>query len=103
MSYANPLTPSQYINKMWPSIKNIYIWKKIKIKQPDGTEELLFDPTGYAFVVDTKACGVFTQRPTTVEAFRDVDAGVDFAYMRKYFKTAYVQLEAAHMLDSIGY
>ena len=102
LTYANPLTAQELIQKEWPSIKKIYIWKKIKVKKPDGSGyEEMFDPTGYLFVIDTKACGVFTQRPTTIETDRDVEAGVDFAYMRKYFKTDLVQLEAGHQLDSL--
>jgi hypothetical protein len=82
-------------------VKNIHVWKKIRVKKPDATMETLFDPTGNLFAIDRTACGVFTQRPTTIEQFRDVDAGVDFAYMRKYFKTDLVQLDAAHQLDGL--
>jgi len=101
LTYANPLTAEDLIKKEHPTIKNIYIWRKIRVKKPDGSTETMFDPTGYAFCIDTKACGVFTQRPTTVEKYRDVDAGVDFAYMRKYFKTDLVQLGAGHQLDGL--
>lgn len=102
LTYANPLTAQELIQKEWPSIKQIFIWKKIQIEKPDGSGyELLFNPTGYLFVIDTKACGVFTQRPITIEKDRDVDAGIDYAYMRKYFKTDLVQLDAAHQLDSL--
>jgi len=101
LSYANPLTAEQIIQKTWPDIKKVYVWKKIMIEKPDGSDETLFDPTGYAFAIDTKACGVYTQRPTTIETKRDVDAGVDFAFVRKYFKTDIVQPKAAHMLDSL--
>jgi len=102
LTYANPLTAEELIMKEWPMVKKIFIWKKIEIEKPDGSGyETLFDPTGYLFVVDTKACGVFTQRPTTIEKDRDVEAGIDFAYMRKYFKTDLVQLDAAHQLDSL--
>ena len=102
LSYANPLTTEELIMKEYPQVKKIHIWKKIRAKKPDGSGyEEFFDPTGYLFAIDTKACGVFTQRPVTLEGFRDVDAGVDFAYMRKYFQTALVQLDAAHQLDSL--
>ena len=101
LTYATPLTAEDLIKKEWPMIKNVHIWKKILVKKPDGSTETLFDPTGNLFVIDRTACGVFTQRPTTIEKFRDVDAGVDFAYMRKYFKTDLVQLEAAKQLDSL--
>jgi hypothetical protein len=101
LTYANPLTAEELIQKEWPQVKKIHIWKKIQVKKPDASVEMMFDPTGEFFVIDTKACGVFTQRPTTLESFRDVDAGVDFAYMRKYFKTDLVQLDAAHKLDSL--
>jgi len=102
LSYSNPLTAEDLIKKEYPQIKNTYIWKKIRAKKPDGSGyETFFDPTGYLFAIDTKACGVFTERPMTLENFRDVDAGVDFAYARKYFQTALVQLDAAHQLDSL--
>ena len=101
LTYANPLTAQELIQAEWPDIKKIFIWKKITVKKPDGSTETLLDPTGNLFVIDTKACGVFTQRPVTVEKFRDVDAGVDFAYMRKFFKTDLVQKDAARVLDSL--
>lgn len=101
LSYANPLTAEQLISKTWPDIKKVFVWKKITIEKPDGSTETLFDPTGYAFAIQTDACGVYTQRPTTVETKRDVDAGLDLAYLRKYFKTDLVQLNASHMLDSL--
>lgn len=101
LTYSNPLTADELIKKEWGMVKNIYIWKKIQVKKPDGTTEMMFDPTGSLFCIDSKACGVFTQRPTTIEQWRDVDAGVDFAYMRKYFKTDLVQLDAARQLDSL--
>lgn len=102
LTYANPLTAQELIMKEWENIKKIYVWKKIRVEKPDGSGyEDLFDPTGHLFVIDTKACGVFTQRPVTIEAFRDVDAGVDMAYMRKYFKTDLVQGTAARQLDSL--
>lgn len=102
LTYANPLTAEELINKEHPTIKSIHIWKKIEVEKPDGSGyEELFNPTGSLFVIDTKACGVFTQRPTTIEKFRDVDAGVDMAYMRKYFKSDLVQLDAARQLDSL--
>lgn len=101
LTYATPLTAEDLIKKEWPMVKNIHVWKKIRVKKPDATMETLFDPTGNLFAIDRTACGVFTQRPTTIEQFRDVDAGVDFAYMRKYFKTDLVQLDAAHQLDGL--
>lgn len=102
LTYSNPLTAEDLIKKEWPQVKEIHIWKKIRAKKPDGSGyEEFFDPTGYLFAIDTKACGVFTQRPMTLENDRDVEAGVDFAYARKYFKTALVQLDAGHQLDSL--
>lgn len=102
LTYANPLTAMELIQGEHENIKKIHTWKKIKVKKPDGSGyEEMFDPTGNLFVIDRTACGVFTQRPVTLEKDRDVEAGVDFAYMRKYFKTDLVQLEAAHQLDSL--
>lgn len=101
MGYATPLTVEQYIQTNWPGVKKMYIWKTIRVKKPDDSWETLFNPTGYLFAIDTKACGVFTQRPMTLENDRDIEAGVDIAYARKYFKTALVQTDAAHQLDSL--
>lgn len=102
MNYANMLTAEELIAKKWPGIKTTFIWDKIRAKKPDGSGyEEFFDPTGNLFVIDTKACGVFTQRPMTVENDRDVEAGIDIAFARKYFATALVQLDAAHQLDSL--
>lgn len=102
LTYANPLTALQLVQAEHEDIKKIHTWKKIRAKKPDGSGfEEFFDPTGNLFVIDTKACGVFTQRPMTLESDRDVESGVDFAYARKYFKTALVQLDAAHMLKDL--
>jgi len=102
LTYSNPLTTEDLIKKEWPQVKNIFIWKKIRAKKPDGSGyEEFFDPTGNLFVIDTKACGVFTERPMTLENNRDVEAGIDIAFARKYFATALVQLDAAHQLDSL--
>lgn len=101
VSYATPLTAEQLIKQLHPNLKKIYIWRKIKYKKPDGVEVEMFNPTGYLMVLDSEALGVFTQRPTTVEAKRDTDAGVDFAYLRKYFKTDLVQKPAGHLLKNL--
>ena len=102
MSYANPLTAEELIKGEHENIKNIYTWKKIQAEKPDGSGyEEFFDPTGYLFVIDSKACGVFTDRPMTLENDRDVEAGIDIAFARKYFATALVQTKAAHKLDSL--
>lgn len=102
MNYANMLTAEELLAKKWPGIKKTYIWDIIRAKLPDGSGyETFFDPTGNLFVIDTKACGVFTQRPMTLENDRDVEAGIDIAFARKYFATALVQNDAAHLLDSL--
>ncbi|MHA1136521.1 MAG: hypothetical protein ACTSSE_08545 [Candidatus Thorarchaeota archaeon] len=102
MNYANMLTAEELIAKKFPGIKKTYIWDIIQAEKPDGSGyEEFFDPTGYLFVIDTKACGVFTQRPMTLENERKADAGIDIAYARKYFATALVQTKAAHQLDSL--
>lgn len=102
MSYANPLTAEQLIQSEHENIKQIFTWKKIQAEKPDGSGyEEFFDPTGNLFIIDTKACGVFTQRPMTLENDRDIEAGIDIAYARKYFATALVQTKAARQLDSL--
>ena len=102
MNYANVLTAEQLIKNKWPDVQNIYIWRKIQVKMPDGTWLELFNPEGYCMALQTNACGVYTQKPTTVEFVRDAFADVDFGLMRKYFKTDLVQKDAGHMLDNIG-
>lgn len=102
LTYANPLTAMELVQGEHESIKKWYTWKPINIEKPDGSgDENLFTPVGNLFVIATKACGVYTQRPTTIEVDRDVESGVDYAYMRKFFKTDLVQLDAARQLDSL--
>lgn len=100
LGYATPITVPELFEKQW-GIKELKIWRKIIVKNPDGTTRTLFDPTGHFMTVDSDAVGVFSQRPVTIEKVRDAFAGVDFAIMRKYFKSAIVQSTAGHVLDNL--
>lgn len=100
LGYATPITVPQMFTQQW-NVGQIYVWRKINIKEPDDSTATLFDPTGYFGVLDVDAVGVFTQRPVTIEKVRDAFAGVDFAIMRKYFKSDIVQTTAGAILDSL--
>jgi len=100
MGYATPITVPEMFDKLW-KIKETFIWRKIIVKKPDGTTLTMFDPTGHLMTLDVDAVGVFSQRPVTIEKIRDGFAGVDFAIMRKYFKSAIVQETAGHVLDNL--
>lgn len=99
LTYSTPLTAKQLLQAQHETIKNLYIWRKITYIDQDGSTITLFDPTGYFGILATKSFGVFTQRPVTVETFRDVDAGVDFAYMRKYFQAKTIQSDAGYVIS----
>lgn len=100
MGFASPITVEELFLKQF-KIGKTYVWRKIIIKNPDGTTRTMFDPTGHLATLDVDAVGVFSQRPTTIEKVRDAFAGVDFAIMRKYFKTDVVQTTAGHVLDNL--
>ena len=100
MGFATPITVPEMFEKLW-KIKETHVWRKIVVKNPDGTTTTMFDPTGHLVTVDKDATGVFSQRPVTIEKVRDAFAGVDFAIMRKYFKSAIIQTTAGHVLDNL--
>lgn len=100
LGYATPITVPELFDKQW-NIGELHIWRKIDYKEPDGSSTTMFDPTGHLAVIDIDACGVFSQRPTTIEKVRDAFAGVDFAILRKYFKSDLVQLDGGAVLDSL--
>ena len=60
----------------------------------DGTVTAMFNPAGTFMLLDKAAYGVFTQFPTTLEKDRDVAAGLDFAFMRKFWKFQGIQASA---------
>lgn len=75
--------------------------KKVAYEDDAGATVVLFDPTGEVLIIDKAAYAVFSQRPTTVEFKRSVSRGVDLAYMRKFFKTKAVQLNAADKITGV--
>jgi len=93
-------TVEGYMNSIFPGAK-ILTWKQIKYKDEHLVWQTLFNPVGKLMLLDKDAFSVFTQRPTTAEFKRDVDAGVDYAYMRKFFKTKIAQKEAGYLLTGL--
>ena len=81
-------------------IQNWKIVENISIINPDGSVNNLFVPFDYFELLDPEAWGVYSQMPTTLEFHRDVDAGVDFAYMRKRWKIAGIQPDACQVLSN---
>jgi len=75
-------------------ISNYIVVDVITEVLPDGTNNVLFNPTGSFCLLDKSAYGVFSQRSTTLEFVRDSFAGIDFGIMRKYYAAQGVQASA---------
>ena len=93
-------TVEKYMLDIFPGA-TLKKWRKIRYKDDHLVWQTLFDPVGKLILLDKAGFAVFTQRPTTMEFYRDVPAGVDYAYMRKFFGSKVVQKDAGHMLTGL--
>ena len=102
-AFATPVTAERLL-KEHLGFSNVLIWRLLTHQDENGDTIIDFDPTvddHTIAIFDKDALGVFTERPTTMEVARDAFAGIDFAIMRKYFKTAIIQTLAGRLINGI--
>ncbi len=75
---------------------------RIREMLPDGTWNTLFNPFDHFIVMDKDAWGVFSQLKTTMEYMRDVPAGVDFAFIRKWWGFQGIQANACQVISGVN-
>ena len=84
-----------------PSLKEMIV-SPILYKDGNGDNVVMFTPTDQVLMFQREAYAGFAQRETTTEFKRDIERGVDVAFMRKYWLTVVAQANAGQLLTGVG-
>jgi hypothetical protein len=93
-------TVDEYIKENLEIANHIAV-RKIRIKDENNVYQDIYDQTGRFMLLQTDAAGVFSQKPTMMEPFRDKERGISGVIMRKDFGGKLIQAEAIHQLTGL--
>lgn len=94
---TNPRPLKQYMIDQFGL--EIVKYNKITYKKDDGTIVDLFNPNKNLVIGDFAGSTVFAQLPMRTEAYRDVESGVNYALMRKFFKSSVLFKDGVAVLN----